>query len=48
MRASCPRCRTSLDGGPVVYRCAHCLRAVWAAELDIEYHARPAPAASPA
>ena len=36
----CPRCRTVLDGGPVVYRCGSCQRAVWAADLDVEYHPR--------
>ena len=34
----CPRCTTALDEGPVVYRCPHCRRAVWAADLDTEYH----------
>ncbi|MDP4501110.1 hypothetical protein [Nonomuraea turcica] len=36
----CPRCATALDEGPVVYRCANCRRAVWAADLDVEFHAR--------
>lgn len=38
--AHCPRCRTALDGGPVVYRCPCCERAVYAADLDVEYHPR--------
>ncbi|GAA5058189.1 hypothetical protein GCM10023259_042930 [Thermocatellispora tengchongensis] len=33
----CPRCRTALDEGPVVYRCATCRRAVYAADLDRDY-----------
>lgn len=37
MRASCPRCRTSLDGGPVVYRCSRCRRGVHAADLDVDH-----------
>lgn len=37
----CPRCSTALDGGPVVYRCGHCQRAVYAADLDNEFHPRP-------
>lgn len=37
----CPRCHTLLDEGPVLYRCSHCRRAVPAAELDVDYHARP-------
>lgn len=32
----CPRCRTALDGGPVLFRCANCQRAVYAADLDNE------------
>jgi tRNA(Ile2) C34 agmatinyltransferase TiaS len=36
---TCPRCRTSLDEGPVMYRCVRCRRAVPAADLDTEYHA---------
>lgn len=43
----CPRCHTPLDEGPVLYRCSHCRRAVWAAELDVEYHA-PRPVATAA
>ena len=27
-----------LDGGPVLFRCAGCARAVHAADLDVEYH----------
>lgn len=41
MRAACPHCHTALDGGPVVYRCAHCRRSVQAADLDLEHHAPP-------
>jgi len=37
----CPRCSTALDEGPVIYRCATCRRAVPAADLDLEYRARP-------
>ncbi|MEO3875502.1 hypothetical protein ABGB18_42545 [Nonomuraea sp. B12E4] len=33
----CPHCSTPLDEGPVVYRCGHCRRTVWAADLDTEY-----------
>ncbi|MGI5288011.1 hypothetical protein ACQEVF_32365 [Nonomuraea polychroma] len=36
---ACPRCRTPLDEGPVVFRCATCRRAVPAADLDTEFHA---------
>jgi hypothetical protein len=39
MRAACPHCHTALDGGPIVYRCAHCHRSVQAADLDVEHHA---------
>jgi len=35
--ATCPTCGQALDGGPVLYYCASCRRAVWAADLDIEY-----------
>jgi len=34
----CPSCGTALDGGPVLFRCASCARAVHAADLDVEYH----------
>ncbi|WP_214108670.1 hypothetical protein [Acrocarpospora catenulata] len=34
----CPRCHTTLDEGPVVYRCARCRRAVYAADLDVDFH----------
>ena len=34
---TCPRCKQALDGGPVLYYCASCRRAVWAADLDLEY-----------
>ena len=37
--AQCPGCGTPLDGGPVLYRCQACHRAVLAADVDIEYHA---------
>jgi hypothetical protein len=40
MTSRCPRCRTALDEGPIVYRCAHCCRTVYAADLDTEYHPR--------
>ncbi|MEV0197381.1 hypothetical protein [Nonomuraea sp. NPDC050691] len=33
----CPRCRTVLDGGPVLFHCATCRRAVYAADLDNEF-----------
>ncbi|MEV7801577.1 hypothetical protein AB0O28_01360 [Microbispora sp. NPDC088329] len=36
-RRRCPRCRTELDEGPILYRCAHCERAVYAADLDVDY-----------
>ncbi|MFD8534311.1 hypothetical protein ACFV0L_43575 [Streptosporangium canum] len=36
MTASCPDCSTRLDGGPVLYRCPTCQRAVYAADLDVE------------
>jgi len=35
--ATCPTCGQALDGGPVLYYCASCRRAVWAADLDLEY-----------
>jgi DNA-directed RNA polymerase subunit RPC12/RpoP len=37
--ARCPGCGTPLDGGPVLYRCQACRRAVPAADVDTEYHA---------
>ena len=37
--AQCPGCGTPLDGGPVLYRCQACRRAVSAADVDIEYRA---------
>ncbi|WP_169985646.1 MULTISPECIES: hypothetical protein [unclassified Microbispora] len=43
-RRRCPRCRTELDEGPILYRCAHCERAVYAADLDVDY--APVPAAA--
>lgn len=39
MTHHCPRCNTQLDEGPIIYRCAHCCRTVYAADLDTEYHA---------
>jgi hypothetical protein len=44
-RTCCPRCRTALDEGPVVYRCARCRRAVYAADLDVEFRAPARPVA---
>ncbi|WP_019632671.1 hypothetical protein [Actinomadura atramentaria] len=32
----CPTCRTVLDGGPVLFRCASCNRSVRAADLPCE------------
>ena len=37
--ARCPSCGTPLDGGPVLFRCQACRRAVPAADVDAEYHA---------
>ncbi|MEV7011941.1 hypothetical protein [Streptosporangium sp. NPDC051022] len=37
----CPRCRAELDGGPVLFHCSTCGRAVYAADLDLETSARP-------
>lgn len=37
--ARCPGCGIVLDGGPVLYRCQACRRAVPAADIDTEYHA---------
>jgi len=37
--ARCPGCGIVLDGGPVLYRCQACRRAVPAADVDTEYHA---------
>ena len=39
-QSRCPCCGTVLDGGPVLFRCAPCARAVHAADLDVDY--RPA------
>jgi len=39
-QSRCPCCGTVLDGGPVLFRCARCARAVHAADLDVDY--RPA------
>ena len=33
----CPRCTTALDEGPIIYRCSTCRRAVYAADLNLEY-----------
>ncbi|GAA3158457.1 hypothetical protein GCM10010466_56500 [Planomonospora alba] len=33
---ACPRCRTRLDGGPVLFHCTPCGRAVYAADLPTE------------
>ncbi|MDF5757490.1 hypothetical protein [Spongiactinospora sp. TRM90649] len=33
----CPRCRTALDEGPVIYRCARCRRAVYAADVERDF-----------
>ncbi|MBX6382672.1 MAG: hypothetical protein IRZ07_06815 [Microbispora sp.] len=33
----CPHCGTELDEGPVLYRCARCERAVYAADLDLDF-----------
>ena len=33
----CPRCHNELDEGPIMYRCAQCRRAVFAADLENEY-----------
>jgi hypothetical protein len=38
MTARCPACGTPLDGGPVLYRCQPCGAAVWAADLDRDFH----------
>lgn len=40
-RHVCPRCGTSLDEGPIMYRCARCSRSVYAADVDTEFR-RPA------
>lgn len=32
----CPRCRAALDGGPVLFYCAPCRRAVYAADIPTE------------
>ncbi|WP_176728419.1 hypothetical protein [Planobispora rosea] len=44
-RHACPRCGTTLDEGPIMYRCANCNRSVYAADVDTEFH-RPVPAAA--
>lgn len=41
----CPRCRTELDEGPIMYRCSCCRRAVFAADVDVEYVPRESLAA---
>ncbi len=43
--ARCSGCRNPLDGGPVLYRCQTCRRAVSAADVDIGYHAPASDAA---
>lgn len=40
-RHACPRCGTALDEGPIMYRCAHCRRSIYAADVNTEFH-RPA------
>jgi hypothetical protein len=37
----CPCCHTELDEGPIVFRCSRCQRAVYAADVDVEFHPRP-------
>ncbi|MEO3861169.1 hypothetical protein [Acrocarpospora sp. B8E8] len=37
IRRCCPRCHTVLDEGPILYRCARCQCAVYAADLDFDY-----------
>ncbi|MBB5964519.1 hypothetical protein [Planomonospora venezuelensis] len=44
-RHACPRCGTALDEGPIMYRCAHCSRSVYAADVDTEFR-RPVPASA--
>lgn len=39
-RRSCPSCRTTLDEGPILYRCAKCQRAVYAADVNFDYSNR--------
>jgi hypothetical protein len=34
---NCPCCGTTLDDGPVLYRCARCHKSVYAADLDTEF-----------
>lgn len=33
----CPQCHNELDEGPIMYRCATCRRAVFAADLENEF-----------
>ncbi|WP_165969648.1 hypothetical protein [Nonomuraea terrae] len=33
----CPQCHHELDEGPIMYRCSHCCRAVYAADLENEF-----------
>ncbi|MBB2909155.1 hypothetical protein FHS43_000401 [Streptosporangium becharense] len=40
-RTCCPRCRTALDGGPVLFYCTSCRRAVYAADLSAEVATAP-------
>ncbi|MER5320867.1 hypothetical protein [Streptosporangium roseum] len=44
-RHSCPRCRTALDGGPVLFYCFPCRRGVYAADLATETTHAPRSAA---
>ncbi|MET9344415.1 hypothetical protein [Nonomuraea sp. NPDC003804] len=39
-KTQCPTCHTTLDEGPIMYRCARCRRAVFAADLENEYVTR--------
>ncbi|GAA2377174.1 hypothetical protein GCM10010404_36620 [Nonomuraea africana] len=36
-KTHCPRCHTALDEGPIMFRCARCRRAVYAADVENEY-----------
>jgi hypothetical protein len=40
-RHACPRCGTTLDEGPIMYRCTPCSRTVYAADVNTEFR-RPA------
>jgi hypothetical protein len=39
--ARCPACQAALSGGPVVFYCGPCGKGVMAADVDVEFHARP-------